>query len=133
MRDNRRAAFGALTKSILALAVCFLAAGGGSRLAFADELQPLRNVGDGYKAVRVITHYDLNAADKTMDLYASAPNDPSITQEMRRQLAAQTVHEICGNRVIRAGWTIRIFLPGETAPAASCRAGAPHGVLHRQG
>jgi hypothetical protein len=99
----------------------------------ADDLQPLRNVGDGYKAVKIITRYEINAATKTMDLTATAPNDPSLSQDVRRQLAGQTARDICANRTIGPGWTIRIFIPGDSAPAASCKTGAPHGAVRRQG
>jgi hypothetical protein len=101
--------------------------------AAADELQPFRNVGDGYRAVKVITSYDLHPETKTMDIVAKEPNDPSFSHDVMASLAARTVHEICANRTLRAGWTIRIFLPGESAPVSQCRTGAPAGHLQRQG
>ncbi len=101
------------------------------RAAAADELQPFRNIGDGYRAVKVITSYDLHPETKTMDVVAKEPNDPSFSHDVMASLAARTVHEICANRTLRPGWTIRIFLPGESAPVSQCRVGAPSGHLQR--
>lgn len=105
---------------VLAVAAAGLAEGARAQ----DALQPLRNVGDGYKSVRVISKYDLNPETRTMDLVAADPNDNSISRETRVDIATQTVHEICANRVIPGGWTIRIFLPGDPNPVASCKAGS---------
>lgn len=110
---------------VLAMAAAAVASG-----AKADDfdLQPLRNVGDGYKSVNIITKYDLHPETHTMDLTAAEPNDSSISHDTRVDIATQVVHEICANRVIPRGWTIRISLPGDAAPAASCTAGgAPAG------
>ncbi len=53
--------------------------------AAADELQPFRNVGDGYRAVKVITSYDLHPETKTMDIVAKEPNDPSFSRDVLRE------------------------------------------------
>lgn len=99
--------------------------------ARADELQAFRNVGDGYKAVKVITGYELHPETKTMDLTAKSPNDPSFSRELLASLAARTVHEVCANHTLKPGWTIRIFLPGESTPASLCRTGAPAGHVQK--
>lgn len=106
---------------------------GWASAANADELQAFRNVGDGYRAVKVITSYELHPETKTMDLTAKEPNDPSFSRDLMASLATRTVHEICANRTLRPGWTIRIFLPGESSPASLCRTGAPGGHMQRQG
>jgi hypothetical protein len=104
---------------VLVLAIC-----ASSTAARADELQALRNVGDGYKAVRVITHYEIHAGKRSFDLTAAEPSVPTTSKAVEKQLAGETAREICANRAIGAGWTVRMFLPGETTPAASCRTGA---------
>ncbi len=124
---------GALRTGALAIAIGAFVQVAFVQAAAADELQPFRNVGDGYRAVKVITSYDLHPETKTMDIVAKEPNDPSFTRDVLATLAARTVHEICANRTLRAGWTIRIFLPGESAPVSQCRTGAPSGHLQRQG
>ncbi len=129
MREDRRmglcAALGGSAKaalSALALATC-----GFVSIAFADDLQSFRNVGDGYKAVKIITRYEIHADKKTMDLFAKEPNDPSLSREVRVRLAGQTARDICANRTLKAGWTVRMFLPDESSPAVSCRTGAARG------
>lgn len=123
-RDRKRNWQGAL-KRRLQLAVAGLAfCGGVATSASADELQPFRNVGDGYKAVQIITGYQLNAANRTMDLIAKEPNDPSLSRSVRIELAGRVAHDICANRTLRGGWTVRMFLAGETDPAVTCRTGA---------
>ncbi|MGO9134231.1 MAG: hypothetical protein ACLP8A_09325 [Methylovirgula sp.] len=122
MRDEQENACAARNKAALGVLTVF--ASGLVFAAHADDLQPFRNVGDGYKSVKVITKYDVNGATHTMDLTAAEPNDASISRSMRVEIATQTVREICANHVLRGGWTIRIFLPGESAPAASCKTGS---------
>ena len=100
--------------------------------ARADELQAFRNVGDGYRAVKVITSYELHPETKTMDLVAKSPNDPSFSRDLLASLATRTVHEVCANHTLKPGWTIRIFLPGESAPASLCRTGAPSGHVQKR-
>lgn len=111
----------------VAIAALAFATCGFASVARADDIQPLRNVGDGYKSVKVITHYEINAASRTMDLIAATPSNLSLSKDVERELAGQTAREICANGTIKAIWTVRIFLAGESSPAASCRTGAHHG------
>jgi hypothetical protein len=125
-RDIPRAAhWASLSGAVAAIAVL-------SSAARADELQAFRNVGDGYKAVKVITSYELHPDTKTMDLIAKSPNDPSFSRDLLASLAGRTVHEICANHTLKPGWTIRIFLAGESAPASLCRTGAASGHVQKR-
>lgn len=127
-KDQRASLCAASSRSVrVAIAALAFATCGFASVAWADDLQPLRNVGDGYKSVKVITRYEIHAAGRTMDLVAATPSDPSLSKDVERELAGQTAREICANGTIKAIWTVRIFLPGETSPAASCRTGAQHG------
>lgn len=110
--------------TVAAIGALVLAIWGSSAIARADELQALRNVGDGYKAVRVITRYEIHADKRSFDLTAAEPSTPTTSKAVEKQLAGETAHEICANRVLRAGWTVHMFLPGDATPAASCRTGA---------
>jgi hypothetical protein len=96
---------------------------GAAAPASADEVQMLHNIGDGYQSVHVITHYEINTSKRTFDLTAAEPADSSLTRATKVELVGETVHEICSGGRVGGGWTVRIFLPGETSPAASCRAG----------
>ena len=91
--------------------------------ASADEVQRLQDIGDGYKSVAVITHYDIKPEKHLFDLTAAEPHDSSISRATKVQIATGTVHDICSGGRIQGPWTVRIFLPGESSPAASCRAG----------
>jgi hypothetical protein len=121
-----------LSKGARSVAAATFALGAFIPLAQAEDLQPFRNVGDGYRAVKVITSYDLHADTKTMDIVAKEPNDPSFSRDLLASLATRTVHEICANHALRPGWTIRIFLPNESSPVSQCRTGAPNGHVQQR-
>ncbi len=129
----RKNSVGSLVASGAALLVLALAAAGfvSGAKAQADDLQPLRNVGDGYKSVHIISKYDIHPETHSFDLTAMEPDDNSISRNTRVDIATQVVHEICANRVIPRGWTIRMFLPGEAEPAASCSAGGGGAPGHK--
>ena len=122
MRNNPiRAAKAAITVAML------VSLGGVATTASADEIQMLRNIGDGYQSVQVITHYEINTDKRLFDLTAAVPHDSRISRATNAEIAGETVHAICSSGKIGGAWTVRIFLPGETAPAASCKPGGhPH-------
>lgn len=95
--------------------------------ARADEIATLHHVGDGYQSVRVITRYEIHANHRFFDLFAAEPRVPTTSKKVERELAGQTVRQICAGGRVAASWTVRIFLPGESAPAASCRPSPRHG------
>lgn len=97
--------------------------GGVVKAASAGEIQMLHNIGDGYQSVAVITHYEIKPEKRLFDLTAAEPHDSSISRATKAEIAAKTVHDICSGGKIRGGWTVRIFLPGESSPAASCGTG----------
>lgn len=117
------------------LVLAFAASGilSGALAQDVDALQPLRNVGDGYKSVHVISKYDIHPETHQFDLTAMEPNDNSISRQTRVDIATQVVQEICANRVIPRGWTVRIFLPGDAEPASSCSAGGAPAPAHKPG
>lgn len=122
MRKNSVGSFAVGRAALLVLAMAAAGVASGAR-AQEDDLQPLRNVGDGYKSVHIVEKYDIHPETHQFDLTAMEPNDSSIGHDTRVDIATQVVHEICANRVIPRGWTVRIFLPGDAEPAASCSAG----------
>lgn len=130
MRKDRRAALSAASESLanvvtcagLAFSICCLASA-----AHADDLQMIRNIGDGYKSVKVISRYEIHADSKSFDLFAAVPSTSRASREVERQLAGQTIHQICSGGRMKVGWTVRIFLPDESSPIASCRPGESHG------
>jgi hypothetical protein len=112
-------------KVALAAALTFLACNF-APLARADDTRVLGNIGDANKSVGLITHYDIHAETKTLDLVAATPRNSTISPNVEKQLAGQLVHQICAEGEVSANWTARIFMPGESSPAASCRFGAHH-------
>lgn len=102
----------------LAFSICGLA-----NVVHAGGIETLHHIGDGYQSVRVITHYEIHADHRTFDLFAAEPAVPATSRAAERELAARTVHQICSGGRVGGGWTVRIFLPGDTSPAASCRPG----------
>jgi hypothetical protein len=102
----------------LALSACGLA-----NVARADDMRALGNIGDANKSVGVIAHYDIHAETKTLDLVAATPRTSTISPNVERQLAVQLVHQICAEGAVSASWTVRMFMPGESSPAATCRFG----------
>lgn len=94
--------------------------------ARADEIATLHHIGDGYQSVRVITKYEIHADRRYFDLFAAEPRVPTASKNVQRKLAAGTVHDICSGGRVSGSWTVRIFLPGESAPVASCRGGGGH-------
>ncbi|MHB8885549.1 MAG: hypothetical protein ACYC5H_10825 [Methylovirgula sp.] len=101
-----------------------------ANIAHADQLETLHHVGDGYQSVRVITKYEIHADRRTFDLFAKEPNIPTISRAVEKEIAEQTIQQICSGGRVGGGWIVRIFLPGETSPAATCRAGVSH--RHKQ-
>lgn len=105
------------------IAASFAAFGAFATAASADEIQRLQDIGDGYKSVAVITHYEVKPEKRLFDLTAAEPNDSSISRATKVKLAARTANAICSGGRVQGAWTVQIFLPGESSPAASCRAG----------
>jgi hypothetical protein len=101
---------------------------GWATLARADDMRILGNLGDAHKAVGLITHYNINADARSLDLFAAIPSVSSVSRDVERRLAGDTAREICGEGTAEgvSGWTVRIFMPGETTPAGACRMGGHH-------
>jgi hypothetical protein len=107
----------------LTVAACALVSG-----AHADALRILGNLGDAHKAVGLITKYDINPDAHALDVVAAVPSASPVSRDEERQLAGDTAREICGEGTAAgvSGWTVRIFMPGETTPASACRIGGHH-------
>jgi hypothetical protein len=118
--STRRSAKAAIA-TILVLLTCALA-----NTACADDMRAIGNIGDANKSVGVITHYDIHPDTKTLDLVAATPRTSAISPDVERLLAVQLAHQICAEGAVSASWTVRMFLPGESSPAGSCRFGAHH-------
>ena len=96
-------------------------------LVRADDIRTLGNIGDAHKAVRLITKYTINTSTRSLDLIAATPTVSSLSKEQERQIAADTARQICAESAVSGSWTVRIFMPGDSTPAGSCRMGG-----HRQ-
>jgi hypothetical protein len=99
---------------------------GVSMAARADDIRMLGNIGDAHKSSGLITSYQINTDKRSLDLIAATPSVSSLTREQERQIAADTAREICAQGGVGGSWTVRIFLPGESTPAGSCRMGGHH-------
>lgn len=106
-----------------ALVGSLVAFGAFATAARADEIQRLQNIGDGYKSVAVITSYKIKPEKRQFDLTAATPHNSSISRTTKVKIAEGTVHDICSGGRVQGAWTVQIFLPGESSPVASCRAG----------
>jgi hypothetical protein len=105
----------------LNFSICGLAIG-----ARANDLRILGNIGDAHKSVGLITKYTINPGERSLDLIAATPSVSSLSREQEREIAAQTAHDICAHDGVGGSWTVRIFMPGESTPAGSCRMGGHH-------
>jgi hypothetical protein len=107
------------------LAAVALAGFGLANGAHADVLRILGNLGDAHKSVGLITKYDIDAHAHALDVIAAVPSVSPVSRDEERQLAGDTAREICGEGTAAgvSGWTVRIFMPGETTPAGACRMG----------
>jgi hypothetical protein len=94
--------------------------------ARADDLRILGNIGDAHKSVGLITKYTINPGKRSLDLIAATPSVSSLSREQEREIAAQTARDICAQGGVGGSWTVRIFMPGESTPAGSCRMGGHH-------
>ena len=112
----------------LALAVFAFAAFGLANSAHADALRILGNLGDAHKSVGLITKYDIDPGAHALDVVAAVPSASPVSRDEERQIAGDTAREICGEGTAAgvSGWTVRIFMPGETTPAGACRMGGGH-------
>ena len=129
MRKDRMVNLDAAThraiKVVLGAGLAF-SMGGLANVAHADQLETLHHVGDGYQSVRVITKYEIHAHRRTFDLFAKEPNIPTISRAVEKEIAVQTIQQICSGGRVKGGWIVRIFLPGENSPAATCQPGVYH-------
>jgi hypothetical protein len=110
------------------IAVLAVAAGALISVAHADPMRILGTLGDAHKSVGLITHYDINTGAHSLDVVAAVPSASPVGRDVERQLASDTAREICGEGTAAglSGWSVRIFMPGETAPAGTCRMGGHH-------
>jgi hypothetical protein len=89
-----------------------------SQAQAAASLQMMGNIGDANKASGLIRHYTLDGNQRTIDAVAAAPS--GIGDDVIRKVTVETAHDICADRR-GAGWTLRMFLPDQTAPIVTCR------------
>lgn len=115
-----RLAFLSGTSATLAFACSLF---GAASIARADDIKALGNIGDANKSVGVITHYDIHAETKSLDLVAAAPPNAGLSPKVERELAVELVHQICAEGAVSGRWSARMFLPGESSPVATCRFG----------
>ncbi len=120
MPKNHRA-----TAKVSLIAGLALSACGWAGATHADDLKSLGNIGDAHKASGLITSYQIRSDTRSLDLIAATPRGGIISDKVERQVAGKTAREICatGAGRVSGSWTVRIFLPGESSPAAACRIG----------
>jgi hypothetical protein len=90
-----------------------------SQAQAAASLQMMGNIGDANKASGLIRHYTLDGDKRTIDAVAAVPNG-GVSEDVIRKVTVETAHDICADPR-GAGWTLRVFLPDQTAPIATCR------------
>jgi hypothetical protein len=110
------------------IAALILAVGALVDVAHADPMRSLDTLGNAHKSVGLITHYDINTAAHSLDVVAAVPSASPVSRDVERQLASDTAREMCGEGTAEglSGWSVRIFMPGETTPAGTCRMGGHH-------
>ncbi|MGH6817413.1 MAG: hypothetical protein ACREC1_01415 [Methylovirgula sp.] len=110
---------------LVRIAVLALAAGVLTTVAHADPMRILGTLGDAHKSVGLITHYDINTSAHSLDVVAAVPSVSPVSKDVERKLADDTAREICGEGTAAglSGWSVRIFMPGETKPTGTCRMG----------
>jgi hypothetical protein len=126
MPKLQTANFSLLRPAKVAVLVMVFSMCGLANLARADDIRTLGNIGDANKAVRLITKYTINTDTRSLDLIAATPSVSSLSKEQERQIAADTARQICAEAAVSGSWTVRIFMPGDSAPAGSCRTGGHH-------
>jgi hypothetical protein len=97
----------------IALSLC-----AASQAQAAASAQMIGNIGDANKASGLIRHYTLDTDRRTIDAVAAVPS--GISDDVIRKVTVETAHDICADRR-GAGWTLRVFLPDQTAPIVTCR------------
>lgn len=120
MRDIRKT----MTAKGAALA-CALAACGAPDLTRADQLHAVDTIGNAHKSVGLLSHYTVNAETHSLDVIAAVPAVSTLSKDVERKLAGDTAREMCGEGTAQgiSGWTVRMFMPGESTPASTCRMG----------
>jgi hypothetical protein len=107
--------FGSCKTAATALA---FALGAALPASAAASLQIMGDIGDANKASGLLRHYTLHAETRVMDATAAVPN--GISADVIRKVTIETAHGICADSR-GAGWTLRFFLPDQSAPIATCR------------
>ena len=85
----------------------------------AASVQTMGNIGDANKASGLIRHYSLDTNSRTIDATAAVPSE-GVSLNVIRKVTIQTAHDICAD-ARGAGWTLRLFLPDQSDPIATCR------------
>lgn len=118
--------WGANLRLFKAAVIVVLAFSGSAFLtaARADAVKMLGNIGDANKASGLITHYSIHPETHSLDVIAATPLW-GVNEKVIRQVAVETAHDICANGRV-GGWTLRMFLPGESMPITTCRFGGRH-------
>jgi hypothetical protein len=103
-----------LAAAAVAFGLCAL-----SQAQAAASTQMMGNIGDANKASGLIRHYTLDGDRRTIDAVAAVPNG-GVSDDVIRKVTVETAHDICADPR-GAGWTLRVFLPDQTTPIATCR------------
>jgi hypothetical protein len=85
----------------------------------AASLTTMGNIGDANKASGLIRHYTLHGDTRVIEAVAAVP-EGGVSDEVVRKVTVETAHDICADPR-GAGWTLRLFLPDQSAPVATCR------------
>jgi hypothetical protein len=85
----------------------------------AASATTMGNIGDANKASGLIRHYTLHADTRVIEATAAVP-EGGVSDEVVRKVTIETAHDICADPR-GAGWTLRLFLPNESNPIATCR------------
>lgn len=77
------------------------------------------NIGDANRASGLIRHFSLDTGTRTMQATAAVPQG-GVSLEVIRKVTIQTAHGICADPR-GAGWTLKVYLPDQSEPIATCR------------
>jgi hypothetical protein len=85
----------------------------------AASVETMGNIGDANKASGLIRRYTLHADTRVIEAVAAVPSE-GVSLDVVRKVTVETAHDICADPR-GAGWTLRLFLPDQSAPIATCR------------
>jgi hypothetical protein len=103
-------------------------------LAVADEVVVIQRLAQLYKDAGIISAYRTDESAALLDLIQAPP--PQGKPGFEKTLAAQAARVFCAKATTDFSpwdkvWTVRVFLPNDPTPVASCRFPVLPGQLKR--